>query len=75
MFGNYFFPQFSVFKSNFLFPKAKNLFGNCFRQKSKTIFNFHIVKETENRSRAVFIFQFSLTLENTEKNTLKHANA
>ena len=30
MFGNCFFPQFSVFKNNFLFPKAKNLFGNCF---------------------------------------------
>ena len=30
IFGNCFFPQFSVFKNNFLFSKAKNLFGNCF---------------------------------------------
>ena len=67
MFGNYFFPQFSVFKNNFLFPKAKTCLVTVFRQKSKTIFNFHIVKETKNRSRVVFIFQFSLTLENTEK--------
>ena len=30
IFGNCFFPQFSVFKNNFLFSKAKNLFGNYF---------------------------------------------
>ena len=28
MFGNYFFPLFSVFKNNFLFLRLKNLFGN-----------------------------------------------
>ena len=28
MFGNYFFPLFSVFKNNFLFFRLKNLFGN-----------------------------------------------
>ena len=28
MFGNCFFPLFSVFKNNFLFLKLKNLFGN-----------------------------------------------
>ena len=28
MFGNCFFPIFSVFKNNFLFLKLKNLFGN-----------------------------------------------
>ena len=32
MFGNCFFPQFYVFKNNFLFSKAKNLFGNCCRK-------------------------------------------
>ena len=32
MFGNCFFPQFYVFKNNFLFSKAKNLFGNCCRE-------------------------------------------
>ena len=32
MFGNCFFLQFYVFKNNFLFSKAKNLFGNCCRK-------------------------------------------
>ena len=32
MFGNCFFPQFYVFKNNFLFSKAKNLFGNYCRE-------------------------------------------
>ena len=71
MFGNCFFPQFYVFKTIFCFLRQKTCLVTVFRQKSKTIFNFHIVKETENMSRAVFIFQFSLTLENT----LKHADA
>ena len=65
-----FFLSFSVFKTIFCFLRQKTCLVTVFRQKSKTIFNFHIVKETENRSRAVFIFQFSLTLENT----LKHAD-
>ena len=66
VFGNYFFPQFSVFKNNFfVFLRQKTCLVTYFRQKSKIIFNFHFVKETENWSWAVFIFQFSLTLENT----------
>ena len=28
MFGNYFFPLFSVFKNNFIFLRPKKLFGN-----------------------------------------------
>ena len=75
VFGNYFFPQFSVFKNNFfVFLRQKTCLVTYFRQKSKIIFNFHFVKETENWSWAVFIFQFSLTLENTLKHAWKIAN-
>ena len=35
MFGNYFFPLFSVFKNNFLFLKLKILFGNSKYTKNK----------------------------------------
>ena len=68
MFGNcFFFLIFLFSKTIFCFLRQKTCLVIVFRQKLKTIFNFHIVKEIENRSRAVFIFQFSLTLENTEK--------
>ena len=38
MFGNCFFPLFSVFKNNFLFLKLKNLFGNSKWTKNKNYF-------------------------------------
>ena len=38
MFGNCFFPLFSVFKNNFLFLKVKNLFGNSKWAENKNCF-------------------------------------
>ena len=38
MFGNCFFPLFSVFKNNFLFLRLKNLFGNSKWAKNKNCF-------------------------------------
>ena len=38
MFGNCFFPLFSVFKNNFLFLRLKNLFGNSKRAENKKCF-------------------------------------
>ena len=38
MFGNCFFPLFSVFKNNFLFLRLKNLFGNSKRVENKNCF-------------------------------------
>ena len=38
MFGNYFFPLFSVFKNNFLFLRLKNLFGNSKWVENKNCF-------------------------------------
>ena len=38
MFGNCFFPLFSVFKNNFLFFRLKNLFGNSKRAENKNCF-------------------------------------
>ena len=62
-----FFLSFLFLKTIFYFLKQKTCLVTVFRQKLKTIFNFYIVKETENRCWAIFIFQFSQTLENTEK--------
>ena len=74
MFGNCFFLNFLFSKTIFYFLRQKTCLVTIFRQKSKTIFNFHIVKETEKRSRIVFIFQFSITLENMEKTRWNIAN-
>ena len=38
IFGNCFFPLFSVFKNNFLFLRLKNLFGNSKRVENKNYF-------------------------------------
>ena len=38
MFGNCFFPLFSVFKNNFLFLRLKNLFGNSKQAENKNFF-------------------------------------
>ena len=38
MFGNCFFPLFSVFKNNFLFFRIKNLFGNSKQAENKNCF-------------------------------------
>ena len=38
MFGNCFFPLFSVFKNNFLFLRLKNLFDNSKRVENKNCF-------------------------------------
>ena len=56
-----FFLSFLFSKTIFCFLRQKTCLVTVFRQNSKTIFNFHIVKETENWSGAVFVFQFSLT--------------
>ena len=46
-----FFLFFFFFKNNFLFPMIKkNYLVTYFRQKSKIVFNFYVVKETENKS-------------------------
>ena len=44
MFGNCFFPLFSVFKNNFLFLKLKNLFGNSKLVENKKCFQNSICK-------------------------------
>ena len=69
-----FFLCFLFSKTIFCFLRQKTCLVTYFRQKSKIIFNFHFVKETENWSWAVFTFQFSLTLENTLKHAWKIAN-
>ena len=58
MFGNCFFPQFSVFKNNFFFCflRQKTCLVTYFRQKSKIVFNFLHNMEIENRSLVVFVF-------------------
>ena len=38
MFGNCFFPLFSIFKNNFLFLRLKNLFGNSKWAENKNCF-------------------------------------
>ena len=45
MFGNCFFPLFSVFKNNFLFLRLKNLFGNSKRIENKNCFQNSICEE------------------------------
>ena len=44
MFGNYFFPLFSVFKNNFLFLRLKNLFDNSKWAENKNCFQNSIYK-------------------------------
>ena len=56
MFGNCFFPLFSVSKNNFLLLRQKNLFGNQNGQKTKIVLKTQFVKETENMQKAVFSF-------------------
>ena len=48
MFGNYFFPLFSVSKNNFLLLRQKNLFSNLNGQKIKIVLKIQFVKEIEN---------------------------
>ena len=45
MFGNCFFPLFSVFKNNFLFLRLKNLFGNSKWAENKNCFQNSICEE------------------------------
>ena len=56
MFGNYFFPLFSVFKNNFLFLRLKICLATQNGQKTKTVFKIQFVKETENMQTVVFSF-------------------
>ena len=56
MFGNCFFPLFSVSKNNFLFFRLKNLFGNPKWTENKTVLKTKFVKETENMQKTVFSF-------------------
>ena len=59
MFGNCFFPLFSVFKNNFIFLRLKNLFGNPKWIENKNCSQTQFVKETKNMQNAVFSFYFS----------------
>ena len=56
MFGNCFFPLFSIFKNNFLFFRLKNLFDNSKRAENKNCFQNSICEGTENMQNAVFSF-------------------
>ena len=56
MFGNCFFPLFSVSKNNFLFLKLKNLLGNQKWIENKNCSQIQFVKEIENMQNAVFSF-------------------
>ena len=58
MFGNCFFPLFSVFiKKKILFLRLKNLFDNPkWNKKTKTVLRIQFLKETENMQNAVFNF-------------------
>ena len=61
MFGNCFFPLFSVSKKNFLLLRQKNLFGNPNGQKTKIVLKIQFVKETENMQKHVFSFIHKLS--------------
>ena len=57
IFGNCFFPLFSVFKKKkILFLRLKNLFDNSKWVENKNYFKIQFVKETENMQKAVFSF-------------------
>ena len=56
MFGNCFFPLFSVFKNNFLFLRQKNCLATQNGQKTKTVFKIQFMKKTENMENTVFSF-------------------
>ena len=56
MFGNCFFPLFSVFKNNFLFLRQKNCLATQNGQKTKTIFKIQFMKGTENMQKVVLSF-------------------
>ena len=56
MFGNCFFPLFSVFKNNFLFLRQKNCLATQNGQKTKTVFKIQFMKETENMQKVVLSF-------------------
>ena len=61
MFGNYFFPLFSVSKNYFLLLRQKNLFSNLNGQKTKIVLKIQFVKETENMQKHVFSFIHKLS--------------
>ena len=66
MFGNCFFPLFSVFKNNFLFLRLKNLFGN-----SKWIENKNCFQNLGYVLVTVFVFYFqNLVFGNIKKKTI-----
>ena len=56
MFGNCFFPLFSVFKNNFLFLKLKNLFGNSKRAENKNCFQNSICEGNWKHAKGCFQF-------------------
>ena len=56
MFGNCFFPLFSVFKNNFLFLRLKNLFGNSKQAENKNCFQNLICEENWKHARGCFQF-------------------
>ena len=56
MFGNCFFPLFSVFKNNFLFLKLKNLFGNSKWAENKNCFQNSICEGNWKHAKGCFQF-------------------
>ena len=59
MFGNCFFPLFSVSKNNFIFLRLKTCLATQNGQKTKIVLKTQFVKETENMQKAVFSLYFS----------------
>ena len=56
MFGNCFFPLFSVFKNNFLFLRLKNLFGNSKLAENKNCFQNSIYEGNWKHTKCCFQF-------------------
>ena len=56
MFGNCFFPLFSVSKNNFIFLRLKTCLATQNGQKTKIVLKTQFVKETENMQKAIFSF-------------------
>ena len=56
MFGNCFFPLFSILKNNFLFFRLKNLFGNSKWIENKNFFFFFEKKVFQNKKEICFFF-------------------
>ena len=68
-----FFFSFLFSKTIFYFLRQKTCLVTYFRQKSKTTFNFHFVKETENWSWTIFIFSVFPHLRKHAKTCLENS--